>query len=83
VSGDFDNAGDRDFIVGNCGIEYALQSDCRQNRMSVCFKTYHNGSRDPFLCVYENDRQLPVGSLGLPMKGITLSQHKQYPTLLH
>ena len=63
ISGDFDNDGDMDYIVGNWGLNNPYYCS-NEKPMSLCYQDFDkNGSLDPILCYYEDGGNYPAAPL--------------------
>ena len=62
-SGDFDNDGDPDFIIGNRGLNNRIHASVNQPASIYISDFDRNGSLDPVFCYYFNDgKSHPVAS---------------------
>jgi hypothetical protein len=60
--GDFDNDGDKDYIIGNFGLNSQLKAT-KKEPITLYAKDFdNNGSIDPILCSYYNGESYPVFS---------------------
>ena len=79
VSGDFDNDGDIDYIVGNWGVNTPYKASVKEP-MRVCFNDfYHNGSIEPIISYYEDGVNYPIASWD-DLIGQIPSLRKKLPT---
>jgi len=62
LTGDFDNDGNIDLVVGNLGNNTQLKASANEP-VSIVYKDfYNNGSIDPILCYYNGGKQYPYYS---------------------
>ncbi len=62
ASGDFDNDGDLDYVVGNFGLNSQLRASVKEP-VTLYYKDFDaNGSIDPILCSYVMGKSYPVFS---------------------
>jgi enediyne biosynthesis protein E4 len=79
VSGDFDNDGDMDYIVGNWGLNTPYKASLKKP-VSVCFTDFdHNGSIDPIVCYFQEGINYPVAPWDFIVEQIP-SLRKKFPT---
>jgi len=79
VSGDFDNDGDMDYIIGNWGLNTPYKASVKEP-VSVCFNDFdHNGSMDPIVCYYQEGVNYPVAPWDFIVEQIP-SLRKKFPT---
>ena len=79
VSGDFDNDGDIDYVVGNWGINNPYKASVKEP-VNICYKDFDkNGSIDPILCYYEEGINYPAAPWDFLIEQIP-SLRKKIPT---
>ncbi len=79
VSGDFNNDGKMDYVVGNWGLNTPFKASAKEP-MSVYFKDFdQNGSMDPILSYFQEGVNYPAASWDFMVNQIPFVR-KQFPT---